>query len=795
MHWQQRARLAIAAFVIVFAGLVVFMLRQRSTVVPPSNIVVPADDNTVVSSQGAIEHSVFDKGRLRFKIQGKDHKVFRSGHMEIQSAVVTVPDRDNKGTVTISADKAVVQAPPNNVNELQNATFSGNVKLTNDKGVVVTAAEASYQEATGVVTVPGAVKFSRGRMTGDGLGATYDKKRDVLWILDRAHVTVAPDAAGGGAAEAHAGTMGMARADNYIKMTKNAQIVAEGRTTVGDEITAILNDGGETIRKLEIRNNSRITGSGPSAQNMSARDIDLSYAPDGRTLQSARLMENAAVELPGDAGAPSRRIAGKTIDLGMSPDGATLTSLTSNEGVSVDLPAAGDAPAKNIRAASLNASGPAGAGLQTATFTGSVQYTETRAARGSLAAIDRTARANRLVIATKPGLGEIEQADFHGNFNMREVAPARGPDPRGADRRGSNPRGADQRGSNPRGADQRGSNPRGADRGSKSPNADQGGSAPGTRQITAEAPRALYYVNRDLIELMPEAGEPGPTPYVNDGRMRVSARNIKLVPSTQKLSADTEVQSTMQPEQRAERTDGGRAAQPATGDRQGQLPAILKKDKPVTVVANRLEYDGDAEAVYTGKARLWQEQSKIDADTIILNNRTGNLTARTNVRTTMPLEDTDPKTKERKITETVAEANLLEYDDNTRVAVYTGTPEKRAHMKGVGGDVHANRIDVFLSEDGGRLERAVAVDKVSVEDGLRRALGQRLVYTADDDTYVMTGSPVEAYEQESPNSCKVTLATTLTFKRAVGSIRAETTGLVPVTTKTVPSACPAERRD
>ena len=737
MRWQQIARLAIAAFVILFAGVVVFIMRQRSALPQASTAAVPTDENTVVSSKGSIEHDAYDQGRLRFSLKGTDHKIFTGGRMEIANVSVTVPDREN-GTITISADKANVQAPPDKVNELKSATFTGNVKLVNEKGVTVTAGEATYEESTGVVTVPGPVKFSRGRMSGSGLGATYDKNRDVLWILDKAHITVTPDAAGSGAAEANAGTIGMARSQNYIKMVKSASIVGDGRTASGDEITAWLKEGGETLKSLEIRGNSRITGSGPNAQNMSARDIDLGYAPDGRTLQSAHLVDNSAVELPGATGAPGRRITGTTIDLGMSPDGTTLTLLNANENVEVNLPPAGDGPAQRIRAKTLAATGPAGAGLQNATFAGGVEHKETRAARGALSAIDRTATADRLTLTTKPGFGDVELADFRGNFRMHER-----------------------------------------------------GSGTDVRPVTAEGPRAIYYLNKDLIELSPEGGDPGPAPFVNDGRMRVSARNIRISPSTQKLSADTTVQSTMQPQKRTDTTNAGRSKD----ERQGHLPAMLKEDKPVTVVANRLEYDGKGEAIYTGKARLWQEQSKIDADTIILNDTTGNLTARTNVRSTMPLEDTDPKTKQKTIIESAAESDTLVYDDNKRVAVYTGTAEKQAHVKGAYGDVTANRIDVFLSQDGGRLERAVAVDKVVVVDGARRAYGQRLVYTADDETYTMTGSPVEAYEQETPNSCKVTQGQTLTFKRAVGSIRAETNSTLRAITKTLSSPCPTERRD
>ena len=62
---------------------------------------------------------------------------------------------------------------------------------------------------------------------------------------------------------------------------------------------------------MELRGNSRMTGKpgGSGPQDMRAKDIDLAYAEDGRTLQSARLVENAVVQLPGAKGTPGRRIA------------------------------------------------------------------------------------------------------------------------------------------------------------------------------------------------------------------------------------------------------------------------------------------------------------------------------------------------------------------------------------------------------------------------------------------------------------------------------------------------------
>jgi len=445
-------------------------------------------------------------------------------------------------------------------------------------------------------------------------------------------------------------------------------------------------------------------------------------------------MENAAVDLPGSAGSAGRRIVGRNIDMAMGPDGSTLTSLNATDNVQLDLPGQGETPAKRIRAATLRASGPPDAGLQSATFEGEVEYRETRAARGKLPALDRTARSRRLVIATKAGLGDLEQADFRGQFTFTD----------------------------------------------------------GTK-VTAEAPRALYHVNRDLIELSPHGQEPGPTPFVNDGQVLVEALTIELSPSSQRLTASTDVRSTMQPKRRD--GSGGRSGRSNGGAEQARLPVMLEQDRPVYVAANRLSYDGLAEATYSGNARLWQDQSqsKIDAGTIVLNDRTGNLTARTNVRTSMLMEDVDPTTKKKTLTPTVATADELVYDDAKRLAVYTGTATRQAHMTGVHGDVVADRIDVYIQESGNQLERAEARGHVTVKEGARIATGDELVYTAADDTYVMRGNPVEAIERAAPGSCKKILGTTLTFLRSVGSISADAAGMVPV--KSTPVPCPAESRN
>ena len=63
----------------------------------------------------------------------------------------------------------------------------------------MTCNEGTFNDKTGMLEVPGPVTFTRGRMTGTGTGATYDRNRDVLWLLADAQITVTADETGGGA--------------------------------------------------------------------------------------------------------------------------------------------------------------------------------------------------------------------------------------------------------------------------------------------------------------------------------------------------------------------------------------------------------------------------------------------------------------------------------------------------------------------------------------------------------------------------------------------------------------------
>jgi lipopolysaccharide export system protein LptA len=722
MRWQKAARLAIAIFIVVFAG-VVFVAMRRSSAVPAPAETLEIDRQPVAQTLGGADWKRVDKaGKVLFSIRSQSQKMYDDGRNVFEAATLTLPDRDGR-TIVITADEAEAARPADG-GDFTTAFVRGHVKLRTSDDLVVTCDDASYSDTDGILKVPGPVTFTRGRMTGHGVGATYDRNRDVLWILAQATITVAPDATGAGKLDATAGTAGLARADHYIRMSQTAHVVSDTRTIDAADITATLTPDDQKIQLMQLRGSSRIVETGAGAQSMSAKDIDLTYAPDGRTLQASKLMEDSVVQLPSDGGG-TRRIAARMIDMTMSADGSAVASLNATENVVLNLPAQGQVPARTIKASTLVATGQGGQGLDTATFEGPVDYREARGARGGAAAVDRHASARRLIVHTKPGLGDLQQAEFRGNVRFVDGTSA-----------------------------------------------------------TAEAPVGVYRVEQDRLELSPSTTDPGPPPTVTQGELTVHARTIGMAMGSERLQADTDVRSIIE-----RKAQPGKDAPPGAND-DTKLPSLLKQDQPVTIRSNKLDYDGAAShALYSGAARLTQPGgTDLQADSIELDDKSGNLTAKGNVRTTMMLEDADPKTGQRTVTKTTGSGDTFVYQDDKRLATYTATGATLAHMVGPQGDVTARRIDLYLEQGGNELQRAEADGEVTTIEGNRVAKGRHLTYTASDATYVMVGTPVEVVQKET-TSCKRTLAATLRFQRAEDNIQTEGR---PVTTTNI--ACPATSR-
>jgi len=193
-----------------------------------------------------------------------------------------------------------------------------------------------------------------------------------------------------------------------------------------------------------------------------------------------------------------------------------------------------------------------------------------------------------------------------------------------------------------------------------------------------------------------------------------------------------------------------------------KMPSMLKQDQPVIVVGNALDYDGTTSwSTYSGAARLFQGDTTIKGDTIIIDSKAGNLAAAGSVTTTTMLDQVDKDKKKQRV-HSIATSKEMKYDDADRRMTYTTD----AHMSGPDGDMTAVRIELYLKPSGDELERAEAFENVTLREQNRETKGAKMIYTTANETYVVTGAPVKIIDECQ----RETTGKTLTFNKGTDRI-------------------------
>jgi LPS export ABC transporter protein LptC len=759
-RWQRPVRLLLGTFAVVFAVAVYFSIGRRANPAVPQAQTQADREAVVVSMAGEV---IFLKGSKQdLRIEHQKRVTYQSGRTKFSGVKVTILERGGRN-FEVTAQEAEAAENQSQID------MRGDVVMSASDGLVVKTASATYTQSDESMRAPGPVTFTRGRMTGTSAGATYDKMRDVLWLVDQAHIVVTPDEKGAGGVDITAGAAGYARRDRYLRFERGVRMVRGTQALEAAHAVAYLRETEDKLEVLELRGNSRVSGagSGPSSlQAMTARDMNLQYAEDGQTLQRAILVGESVVQLSNATGGPGTRLTGQTMNIELAPDGNTLNALAARDRVQLDLPGGPDMPTRQIKSATLDArTEPGKTGLSAARFVDNVEFRETRPATADLAAVDRLVKARVLDAKVQQGLSQIDEALFNEGVTIKD----------------------------------------------------------GARD--ASAPTMTYNVAKGEIALTGPVVPGKPSTRVDDERATIQAQRIDWTLDGKNMVADGDVKSVLKGRKAgAAGTNGTPAAAGATAPppaagaataaagqkpaNEVKRPAILKDEEPANVTAAHLVYNSETgHANYTGDAWLWQAETSIKADAITIDDRSGNLTATGNVRSTMRLEERDDKPgkvggkpavsngspakpvpsaptapgpvaasrgassgEARRSTLTTATAADLVYDDARHLATYT----TNARMVGPEGDLKSDKIELFLDQTGRGLQRLEAYAKVmflmtTPTGARRRGVGERLTYFANEERYVMSG-PVANVTEQTPQECRETTGRTLTFFRATDSI-------------------------
>jgi lipopolysaccharide export system protein LptA len=270
---------------------------------------------------------------------------------------------------------------------------------------------------------------------------------------------------------------------------------------------------------------------------------------------------------------------------------------------------------------------------------------------------------------------------------------------------------------------------------------------PGTGGREAFADAATYSPG-DAILLLTGS------PRVIDGGMTTTATTVRINRQTGDGFADDNVKTTysdLKPQ-----PDG----------------ALLAGSDPVHVTAQHMTaHKEPGVAHYTGNVRLWQTANVVRAPKMDFDDQRRSIVAQSDASQKV-LSLFMQRGQDGKLTPVDVTSDRLTYTDEERRARYTGD----VLAKSATNTIHAHLIDVYLkpadadtkdakgapstppsaqkksilpgSEGPSQIDHMVAVGEVVVTGPNRRAVGDRLVYTADDGKYVLTGKSPSIFDAE-----------------------------------------------
>ena len=320
--WQKRTRAVLALIALGVIGAVGYTLRPREARVAPAAVEKLPDKVTVVTTGGDAIQLKGSSQDLRIEFQRQES--YESGQTKFYGVRINVDNRGGRN-YTITGKEMIIGKDQSSFD------VSGDVKLETSDGLTAYGQSASYTDTEKIVKVPGPVKFARGRMTGTGVGFTYDEQRDTIWILDQAVVHFAADGAAP-ASDLTAGAFGFARRERYMRLERTMHMEREGQVTDANEATITLFPDRDESDYIELRGNARIAGGAGMGllKSLSATDMNLDYREDGRSLQQATLAGQADIQLATKTASAGQRMQADNMDITLAPD-SSVSSLSARD--------------------------------------------------------------------------------------------------------------------------------------------------------------------------------------------------------------------------------------------------------------------------------------------------------------------------------------------------------------------------------------------------------------------------------------------------------------------------------
>jgi lipopolysaccharide export system protein LptA len=259
----------------------------------------------------------------------------------------------------------------------------------------------------------------------------------------------------------------------------------------------------------------------------------------------------------------------------------------------------------------------------------------------------------------------------------------------------------------------------------------------------AYAHRADYDAASQLLHLTG-------SPRVDDGTTDLTADTIDYHRDTQAANASGNVKATY----------GQSSAVSSPGKLQPPAPGLGGSGPTHVIAASALLDQEHGLAVFRGQARLWQGANSVSAPIIELAKNPETLKAyaepaATNAVTTVIASTSGPQ---HQATVFRVQSRQLIYADADRKAIFTGA----VTADDATGVVHSDQVEALLlpvtpvgqtpptPRASGQIDRIIATGHVVLQQPGRRGTGEKLLYTAQDGKFELTGTfstPPHLYDQ------------------------------------------------
>lgn len=681
----------------------------------------------------------------------------------IESSDAQILQRENRSdNLKIEADRQLGY-------EDGSVKLLGNVAIQFGDGLVVDTEEAIYENGGDLVTMPSSTAFGRPNLQATAGSARYEKTEDLLYLQPNATVVLISGNERDSVSETEisAARALIAQSDGYMEFAGGVAIVGEREEMGAGEIRTNLDPISLEIESLALSGGASVTGNDQSAGSlelMTAPNIDVSYLEEA--LQDITLAGGSRLSLFTDGTAGQlREMFATDIVVGYLKDelssielyqsakisliGNTIGSGTEIVGDHIEVTlGSGEDAFEQIRANEnvMIRLPRENSGVQTVSAE-SLEVVEPERSAGGVAGLE--ARFD----------GDVEYIENYSN------GIAGGPE---LFRRIVSE-----------------SLNAGLDRDLIGMHAATftGGVSVGTGELTGSAEHVVYDVNADQVDFS-GTDDQGRGPLVNDARGALLATTINVRLDGPNIQATGSVSSVL-----SSNSDNSEVGS------ETKRPQLLGEDTPIYVTSNEFSYNAaTSEATYMGSARLWQNSIEFRANSLILDEASGDLIAAGSVETQIPLfqnaEDRDGRIE----VVAIGSAASFQYAETTRTASYETTATLVTEVI----DLSGNSIQLLLEPDGRSLAEIFASGDVKLTLEGRRMSGETMTYYEVDGRYEMTGDPVRIIEELTVEAedaemdaveCRETTGQALTFYVTSQALTVDAQSEVRTTSMNQP--CPA----